>query len=431
LKSSEQTQTLLKIIMENMGNLIYFNAHRVIEELKELQSLTGDKNGAQRVAWTQTWQQSRDWLAQKLEELPVSVEIDPAGNTWATLPGSNNHTLIFGSHIDSVPDGGWLDGCLGVLAGLEVLRAFAKQGTPDRTIRLVSWADEEGARFGRSLFGSSALSGNFDPQQVGQLVDKNGVNMKEAALKYGVDIDRASLAANQLNNAYAYLELHIEQGPVLVSIGLPLGVVIGTLGVERKQVRFTGQAAHAGSTPMEMRRDALAGAARLALELREIARRHGGVCTMGSVVTHPGIVTAVAGQCDCLLDQRHLDAAGLNRMLADAYASSHEIAQQEGLEVEWKPVYRIEPVAFNEALTDLCAEAVAESGLKVHRMPSGPLHDAVEMARAGIPTAMLFVQSLNGLSHTKEEDTLPAHLLLAANAFYSLVNKTLHTRLPV
>jgi N-carbamoyl-L-amino-acid hydrolase len=401
------------------------NPHNVINNLIELKRMTGDGEGAQRVAWTETWDISRKWLEEKLAGLPVEVETDPAGNTWATLPGKSSRALIIGSHIDSVVNGGWLDGSLGVLAGLEVLRCFAQLEDLPVTLRLVNWADEEGARFGRSLFGASAATGNFSPERLRTLTDKDGIAMPEALAKYGVDLEHAREAGRMLNGAAACLELHIEQGPVLESLNLPLAAVTGAMGVERHAVRFTGQTAHSGSTPMHLRRDALAAAARLELEIREIARRRGGVCTMGSLVTHPGIVTAVVGECDCLLDQRHLDGDALAVMLRDAKEASRLFAQEEKVEVEWRPIYRIDPTYFNPDLVDLCEQAIRECGAAGHRMPSGPLHDAVEIARVGIPTAMLFVQSLRGLSHTNVEDTLEEHLILAVEAFYRLAEKTI------
>jgi hydantoinase/carbamoylase family amidase len=396
----------------------------VVDNLRELAALTGNAEGAQRVAWTETWAQARLWLRQKLQQLPVAIEIDEAGNTWATLLGSSSRALVMGSHIDSVANGGWLDGSLGVVGGLEVLRRIAASGTPPVTVRLVSWADEEGARFGPSCFGSSAVGGHFDPDEMRHLVDKDGLRLDEAVAPYGVDLDQAREAEKQRQNAAAYLELHIEQGPVLEGRNEPLGAVVGAMGVERHALRFTGQTAHAGSTPMAVRRDALIPAARLELELREIAKRHGGVCTMGSVVTHPGIATAVAGQCDCLLDQRHLDATALAEMYREAEAASRRFAAEEKVEVVWKTIHQIEPVFFAPELVDLCAAAIRETGGSGYRLPSGPLHDAVEMARAGVPTAMLFVQSLQGLSHTKEEDTREEHLRLGVEAFDRLADKT-------
>ena len=294
---------------------------RTVEELRELQELTGDENGAQRVAWTETWERAREWLRGKLAAVPVEEEIDEAGNQWFTLRGASERALLIGGHLDSVPNGGWLDGCLNVMGGVEVMRRLAEDGEPAVTVRLVNWADEEGARFGRSLFGSSAAAGSMaDQDELRERRDADGVALPAALAEHGVDLDRALEARSQLEHAAAYLELHIEQGPVLESLDLPLGVVLGTFGVERHLVTWKGQAAHAGSTPMDARRDALAGAAKLALELRHIAERAGGgaVCTSGGVVCKPGIVTSVVETAEQLLDQRHLDATTLAQMLADA-----------------------------------------------------------------------------------------------------------------
>src|SRR3989441_91248 len=249
---------------------------RTVAELRELQELTGDENGAQRVAWTDTWERAREWLRGKVDGTGAEEEIDAAGNQWFTLRGGSEQALLLGGHIDSVPNGGWLDGSLNVMAGVEVLRRIADDGAPPSTVRLVNWADEEGARFGRSLFGSSAAAGSMaDQDELRTRRDANGIALPDALAEHGVDLDRALNARAQLENAAAYLELHIEQGPVLESLDLPLGVVLGTFGVERSRVTWRGQAAHAGSTPMDKRRDALAGAAKLALYIREIAAQVG------------------------------------------------------------------------------------------------------------------------------------------------------------
>jgi beta-ureidopropionase / N-carbamoyl-L-amino-acid hydrolase len=401
---------------------------RAVDELRELRELTGDENGAQRVAWTDTWVAAKRWLSGKLAPTGAEEEIDEAGNQWFTLRGESERTLVIGGHIDSVPNGGWLDGALNVVAGIEVLRRIAADGAPPLTVRLVSWADEEGARFGRSLFGSSAASGTMaDQAEIRERVDGDGIRWEDALAAHGVDLDRALDAHAQLESTAAYLELHIEQGPVLEAMDLPLGVVLGTFGVERNQITFRGQAAHAGSTPMDKRRDALAAAAKLALEIREIAARTGGgaVCTMGSCVTKPGIVTSVVETATVLLDQRHLDGAKLAGMLAEAKEASERFAREEDVEVEWQQVWRIDPILFDDGLIELADEAVTEVAGVSHRLPSGPLHDAAEVARIGIPTVMLFVQSLRGLSHTKLEDTKPEHLELSVQALDRLAGKTL------
>jgi len=398
---------------------------RTIVELKELRELTGNADGAQRVAWTETWARARVWMRGKLKELPVEITIDEAGNQWATLRGQSEKAMLIGGHIDSVPNGGWLDGCLNVVAGLEVLRRIAGEGTPPVTVRLVDWADEEGARFGRSLFGSSAVSGHMNPDDLRGLKDRDGIPLPDALAQHGVNLDRAKEAGKQIKNAAAYLELHIEQGPVLESLDLPLGVVLGTFGVERHLIRFTGQSAHAGSTPMDKRRDAFGAAAKLGLEIREIAKRNGGVCTVGSAVTRPGIVTAVVGECDITLDQRHLDAGTLAKMLAEAKEASERFAKEEKVEVEWKRIWQIEPILFHPHLIEMCDAAIRETCGTAHRLPSGPLHDAAEVCRAGVPTIMLFVQSLRGISHNKIEDTKEEHLALAVQALDRLASKTM------
>jgi N-carbamoyl-L-amino-acid hydrolase len=401
---------------------------RTVEELRELQELTGDADGAQRVAWTDTWAQAREWLRGKLEGVPVEEEVDEAGNQWFTLAGESERALLIGGHIDSVPNGGWLDGCLNLLAGVGVLRRIAEDGTPPLTVRLVNWADEEGARFGRSLFGSSAAAGSMrDQDELRQLTDRDGVSLPDALAAHGVDLDRATDSRAQVRSAAAYIELHIEQGPVLESLGLPLGVVLGTFGVERHRITWTGQAAHAGSTPMDKRRDALAGAAKLALDIRRIAAEtgDGAVCTSGNVVCRPGIVTSVVETAEQLLDQRHLDADRLAAMLAEAKEAAGRFAAEEEIEVAWDRIWGIEPILFDGALIGLAEEAIVEVAGTSHRLPSGPLHDAAEVARAGIPTVMLFVQSLRGLSHTKLEDTKPEHLELSVRALDGLAAKVL------
>jgi hydantoinase/carbamoylase family amidase len=400
----------------------------VVAKLRELQELTGDADGAQRIAWTDTWARGRDWLRQGLSDLALEVERDEAGNDWYTLRGATERSLLLGGHMDSVPNGGWLDGCLNVLAAAEVLRRIAEEGTPAATVRLVDWADEEGARFGRSLFGSSAAAGSMaDQDELRTLVDRDGVSLPDAIGAFDVDLDRALDARRQLTGAAAYLELHIEQGPVLESMGLPLGAVLGTFGVERHRITWRGQAAHAGSTPMDKRRDALAGAAKLALAIRDIARETGAgaVCTSGGVVCRPGIVTSVVETAEQLLDQRHLDASKLASMLEAARSASARFAEEERIEVDWERIWSIEPILFDETLVGFCDDAVIEVAGTSHRLPSGPLHDAAEVARAGVPTVMMFVQSLRGLSHTKLEDTKPEHLELAVAALDRLAAKTI------
>jgi allantoate deiminase len=405
------------------------SARDVIANLRELAALTSTPEGAQRLAWGPVWREARQWFNGKLATLGITPEIDAAGNSWATLEGESGRTVIIGSHLDSVPNGGWLDGALGVMAGLEALRMFKDQRRPV-TIKVVDWADEEGARFGRSLLGSSAAAGALDVSEVAHLADKTGVRLVDALKENGVDLARMLEAQAFLKaiDARAYLELHIEQGPVLEALNKPTGVVLGTFGVERHLLRFTGQAAHSGSTPIPMRRDAFLAAAESALAFRDIAIRHTTpaarvVCTVGTVKTEPGIVTAVPGVCEISLDQRALDAAVLAQMLAEARAAAAAAAAANNVSVEWKRVWRIDPRPFDPRLIQLCSEAVQEVTGDAPRLPSGPLHDAAEMV-PHMPAVMMFAYSSNGLSHCKEEDTPEPHLEKTITAFLRLVEKT-------
>jgi N-carbamoyl-L-amino-acid hydrolase len=401
---------------------------RTIDELKELRALTGNADGAQRVAFTPVWVAARDFLRKRFEGLPVEMHDDAAGNLWATLRGDSEKELLIGGHIDSVPNGGWLDGCLNTLAGVEVLRRISAQyhGKPPVTVRVVDWADEEGARFGKSLFGSSACSGSLDIDEARGLVDKDGIKLPDALEQVGIDFEKVKDCGKELKNAAAYLELHIEQGPVLLDQDLPLGAVLGTFGVERHAITFRGQAAHSGSTPMDRRRDAFLAAARMSPEIYEIAKRSGiGVCTIGSCTTKPGIVTSVVADCRITLDQRHLEADKLAAMHAEARAASERFAEESGCAVEWERLWHIAPAPFDPDLVNLCEEAIKETCGVSHRLPSGPLHDAAEMCMAGVPTVMMFTQSLHGISHNKIEDTKEEHLAQSVEALDKLAEKTM------
>ena len=400
----------------------------VLADLDELRALTANEDGAQRVAWSPVWLKARAWFEEKLAELPVEHHYDAAGNHWVTLPGESEKVLVLGSHLDSVPNGGWLDGCLGVLAGLEVLRSIVRDtnGRPPVTVRLVDWADEEGARFGRSLFGSSAFAGTHSIEADRVRVDREGITLEAALKQCGVTVTSAGEAAVEQANLAAYLELHIEQGPILERVGKALAAVQGTKGVERHAITFRGQEAHSGSTPMETRRDALAAAAKLALEIRPIAMKHPlAVCTMGSVKTFPGIVTAVVGRCETTVDMRDLDADVLAEMLRATQEASERFAKEEGCTVEWSKIWSIAPIPFHPELIRLCDEAIVEAVGESQHLPSGPLHDAAEVAQLGVPTVMMFVQSLNGLSHNPAEDTKREHVELAVKAFGTLADKTM------
>src|SRR5580698_4167193 len=404
------------------------DAAAVVTNLEELRALTADEQGAQRIAWSPTWLRARAWFEQKLAGLPVEHHYDAAGNHWVTLHGVSERALVLGSHLDSVPNGGWLDGCLGGRRILKKKSHLAREhnNRPPCTIKLVDWGDEEGARFSRSLFGSSAFAGTqtIDADRI--RVDRDGTTLEAALAACGVSMECIGDAAAERKNLAAYLELHIEQGPILERLGKPLAVVQGTKGVERWAITFHGQEAHSGSTPMEVRRDALAACAKLALEIRPIARKHeNAVATMGSVKTFPGIVTSVVGRSEATLDMRDLDAGVLASMLREARAASERFAAEERCTVDWSKIWSIEPIPFDPELIALCDKAILETVGVSEKLPSGPLHDAAEIARLGIPTVMMFVQSLNGLSHNRAEDTKHEHLQQAVVAMNRLTELTI------
>jgi hydantoinase/carbamoylase family amidase len=403
---------------------------RVLTDLHELATASGGEHaGAKRPAWSPDWTVAREWLLGKLAEIEgVSVDRDEAGNLWAELrgDGSAEGFVIVGSHIDAVPSGGWLDGALGVMGALGVLRALAAADvSPPVTVRLVDWADEEGARFGRSLVGSSAVAGTLDPDDVRDLRDAGGMRLQDAMASVGVDLDGASAASGRLDGARAYLELHIEQGPVLLDSGRPASAVSGTFGDERYLITFNGQSAHAGSTPMHLRRDTLAAAATAALEIREVGIRRGGVTTVGAITSRPAVITAIAGESEMMLDLRHLDAEVLATMLAECLDACERAAETFDCTVAPHRVFGATPTPFHPKLIAIAQAAVAASGgSDGPPIPSGPLHDATEIGRL-VPTVMIFAQSDPPISHTEVEDSPVEALRIAIAAYGQTVGETI------
>jgi allantoate deiminase len=396
---------------------------RVIADLRELDALTGGPEGARRVAFTAEWRRARAWLRAKLVDIGCPIEVDPAGNLWATVPGERAEFVAVGSHLDSVPAGGWLDGALGVVAALELLRRHA--GTrPPLSLRLVDWADEEGARFGASLFGSSAAAGTLDLAEAAHRHDGTE-SLGEALRACELTLADAPGAQRSLEGLAAYVELHIEQGPVLERNGHSLAVVTGTAGVERRILRLTGEAAHAGAAPMDMRRDPVVVAGRLIADVTDQAAAVAGTATVGSIVAEPGVVTIVPGHCELSLDLRHRDAAVLDELVAFASSRADELAHAAGVGTAWRPQWRIDPIPFDAGLVELAYEAAAAVGETPHVMASGALHDAASMAPLA-PTVMLFVPSRGGISHSPAEDTAEEDIVAGVRTLDALVERVLN-----
>ena len=415
---------------------------RVVADLLELRSLTsqpvdggiaqtvcgrpsdGPPLGSARLAWTEPWARAREWFASTFDGVPVETTIDPAGNLWVTLPGARPDRIVLGSHLDSVPNGGWLDGCLGVLAGAEVLRGLHRDGVElPVSVSVVDWADEEGARFGRSLFGSGAVAGTLDVAAVSELVDNAGRRLADVVSEHGVEMSTVMTAGDVVSSIVASAELHIEQGPLLEAAGLRLAALHGILGVERRMVRIKGQACHAGATPIPMRRDPTVAAARMAVAIRDLGLRLDAFTTVGVWRVHPSVPTAVNGRTEFSVDMRHLSRDVLDELVAGLDQLVAEIAEEERVESEIDVLWSIDPIAFHPDLVEFASDVVeARSGLR-HVMPSGPMHDSAEMSRAGIPTVMLFTPSKLGLSHTHIEDTDEADIELGVAAFDDLVRR--------
>ena len=398
------------------------DAERVIADLRELQRRTGDADGAQRLCWDDGWRRAREFLGELLREIGLEFEVDEAGNAWTYLEGDSDPALAVGSHLDSVPNGGWLDGALGVMGALGVLRAWAgAEGKPPRSIALVDWADEEGARFGRSLFGSSAAAGSFDPAELANARDADGRRASGVLAENGVELERVLESRSRLERIGSYLELHIEQGPVLEAEGIRAAAVSGCAGVERVRFVISGRVAHAGTTPMDARHDPGLAAAATALRVEEIARSEGGVGTVGGMTFEPGIPTAVPGEVSMLVDLRHREADALARMLEAAREAVRSSAAERGCEVVEEPIWRIEPISFDPELVGLAREACEEVTGTAYELSSGALHDAASMA-PHVPTAMVFSPSIGGVSHAPEEDTPEPDLAAAIEAFGTLAN---------
>lgn len=391
---------------------------RVVGDLRELARLTSNDSGAQRLAWTGTWRKARAFYVGRLNELGLSPQRDEAGNLWTLIPGRRSGFVAVGSHLDSVSNGGWLDGALGVMSGVGLARAVCSE-QPEQGLALIDFADEEGARFGRSLFGSSAVSGSLEPEQLKKLIDKNGQRLPEVLTENGVDLWEAPKAKQHLKGVLAYLELHIEQGPVLEEKGVDLGLVEGVMGIRRLRIGLLGQSGHAGATPMWLRRDPLVAFARFFEHIERFVSDAQGLATVGTLEVEPGVATVIPHSVSAIVDLRHRDELRLEELVREVQRKLGQVAEEIGCEWRIAPLWEMPVTTFDPGLVEAGVVAASAVGT-VERLLSGPGHDAVEMARR-VPTAMMFTPSTRGLSHVAEEDTPGALLEKAIRAFSSWV----------
>ena len=368
-----------------------------------------ERGGVSRFAWTPELEQANAWLMERLAELELSAELDSAGNVLGRWESGEGKAVLLGSHLDTVPNGGRFDGALGVLAALDVVRRLRADGVkPRRPVWVASFNDEEGARFQTGMLGSRAFCGECDLEDWG----RRGI--PEAMGEAGQDFVRLA-EARRVDEVGAYLELHIEQGPVLERGGVDLGVVTAITGILGFRARFLGEANHAGTTPMDHRRDALVGAARAVLALREEARtRDDMTANVGVISAEPGGFNVVPGTAEFTIDVRSPSTERYAELGPFVQETLTAIAADEGLELELAETHRKPPVALDADLQDALEAAAREEGATTLRMPSGAGHDAMVLAHH-VPAAMLFVPSRGGLSHTPDEYSSESHCQLGAD----------------
>ena len=398
-------------------------AASVTWDLERLSQLGARGGGVRRLAWSDEHRASLDWWASRLEESGLAAELDPAGNLIGRWDCGEGDAVMLGSHLDTGPDAGRYDGALGVLGALAAVELLKAAGTePQRPIWIASFMDEEGVRFGVSMIGSRAFVGQDVSAQL-RRTDAEGVSIEREMQRWGLDPSRIA-AARAIDGVGAYLELHVEQGPVLERCGETIGVVDHITGLFKWLIRFHGEANHAGTTPMDMRRDAGLAAAAAALAIERIPATEGGVATTGELRLLPGIPTAVAGAALLTVDLRNPDAGALARMLDSARSACKAAAEERHVGVSDETLWRIEPISFDPDLVAAGRDACAEVAGKPAELASGALHDAAEVARV-LPAAMLFCPSKAGISHAREEDTDEADLAVAIEAFGALAARVL------
>ncbi len=384
------------------------NSDRLQKDLIELARIGRNEtnHGLYRMAFTEADMEAKDWLRKRLEEAGLPSKMDGAGNVWSRIEGKEQGpALLIGSHLDTVPCAGTLDGSLGVLAGLECLRVIKENGwQPGHPVELVAFSDEEG-RFG-GMLGSQALCGQVHPEVL-HAKDLNGTSLSDAMKERGLD-PMGVLEAQRPASAFkAYLELHIEQGPVLHKKGIPLGVVEEITGLFKWSVVLKGEANHAGTTPMDMRRDAFMGLADFAHELPRILAENGtdrSKATIGKAEILPGAANTVAGWVEFSLDVRDTSPETLQELHESCRRALSAIARRRELMFEFSVLSRIEPVQCDDSIVDILSQSAEKLGLEHLRMPSGAAHDAQIMASL-VPVGMVFVPSRDGVSHSPAEWT--------------------------
>jgi len=395
------------------------NAQRLLSDLRTLSAIGSQADGGvDRVAWSEADLAARRWFAERIREAGLEPRVDAALNVFGHMPESAGPRLLTGSHLDSVPNGGRLDGAYGAVAGLEVLRTMVESGEPlAARVEVVGFADEEGVRFAIGLIGSLALTGELDLEQLREGRDWQGDPISQVIASAGREVDRMLDAQQHMHSIAAFLELHIEQGPRMEAEGLDLAVVTGIVGVYRQQVRVIGSQNHAGTTPFRLRHDAGRAAARAAAGLLELVQNVDpeAVANIGAMQFDPGGVNVIPGRAAFTLEIRHLEQPVVDRIVESFNTNLETICAEEGCRAETERLSWVPPARMDPAQLELLEAACQELGHKPARLWSGAGHDAAILARH-VPTGMLFVPSIGGISHSPQENTSDEHLVLGARA---------------
>ncbi|HXP97957.1 MAG TPA: allantoate amidohydrolase [Telmatospirillum sp.] len=395
-----------------------------LERCDALAKLTETPGMVTRTYLTPQHAEANRLVGRWMQDAGMTVSTDAVGSIVGRYEASrpNARSVIIGSHLDSVRNAGRYDGILGVLLGIDAVAALHASGRRlPFAVEVIGFGEEEGVRFGTSLIGSHALAGSFDPAWL-QIRDEAGISLAEAMTRFGLDPNRIDLAARRPGDVLAYLEPHIEQGPVLESLDLPVGVVTAICGATRKRFHITGMAGHAGTVPMEQRRDALAAAAEMLLAIERIARDKGVVGTVGRVIVQPDAVNVIPGNVVFTLDLRaEQDASRLEALAAVDLAISH-IAERRGLSWESETFHQSPSAHCAAHLRAIIGDVISEQGIPVHALPSGAGHDAMAIAPL-TSVAMLFIRCTDGISHNPAEAVLPKDVAVAAQVLQGVLER--------
>ena len=402
------------------------NIHRLKNRLDQLALIgaTAD-GGVTRPSLTPEYLKARDQVARWMEEAGLTPRTDAIGNLIGRREGkiAGAPAILVGSHIDTVINGGKYDGTVGVLGGIEVARTLREQQVVlDHPLEVIAFIEEESTRWPISTLGSHAMSGQIDVEKILAVPDRDGITVAEALRSAGFDPGRIPEAARKPEEILAYVELHIEQGAVLESLHLPVGVVTGIAAQVIMELTLTGRTDHAGATPMHLRKDALAGAAEIIINIRELAKKAGpdSVATVGHLEVKPGALNAVPGEVFMTLDIRDIRQQTRDRLVTDITDMIRKTAKKHHLSCDLKETSRLIPVMLPENMVNIIAAACQKLVLPVHKMPSGASHDAQNMA-AITDAGMIFVRSRNGISHSPLEYSSTEDIAAGTEVLYETV----------